>query len=120
MPSNWDERLCFLYDKANRGSIPLEQLAIMLIVPVGAKDNRHALRIVSHSPPLILLSGDLSNAGKLPLCFAIADEVLSASVLRVEPMSFANYNASSLSYGILRRTNKSANPIIPKPFLRVD
>ena len=96
---------------AKRGSIPWEQLAIMLIVPVGAIVVTVAflmvLKFFAH-----MLSGKF---GKFPFSLPISALTFLASLL----MNFKSVSPvcrpSSVSYRMPILTSMSAKPIIPRP-----
>ncbi len=95
----------------NRGSMPLEHPAIMLMVPVGATVVTDAFLILLYLPLSVLLL----KLGKLPLSPAS----FSLSLRALWCMAFISFSAVfaalSESYGILSLTSMSAKPITPRP-----
>ena len=103
------------YATANIGSMPLDADAMMLIVPVGAMVVTVAFLIPSYLSAILLPS----KFGKFPRSWASAADALRPS----SSMNFINFlprsSASSAWYGMPMRRSMSANPMTPRPILRL-
>jgi hypothetical protein len=104
-----------MYARAKMGSTPLEQLAMMEIVPVGAMVVRVALRTRLSLAPQVLCS----QLGKTPRSRAKSSEAVIASSCMKPITSVASRMAASESYPTPNPTSMSAQPMTPNPILRL-